>query len=553
MKAQFLFVYLLLVSVFSLAQAPTNGLVAYYPFTGNANDASGNNRHGTIEGSVSLTVDRLGIPNQAYEFNGIYADIITSYSGWSILTGNAARTISVWFKTTLPSQYPQYMVSWGYLDNNQSSNLGTYMDGPNSTKYLGFFPTNVNAIALADAVQYYNNQWHLMTFTHDGSTMKLYLDGTLQKTATNVTLNTAISALAIGRFTTGPYYFAGSLDEVRIYNRALTDMEIQQMYTAEAPVPPLAEFAKIGSNRFIHTIGQFNTSIGNMAGNAITNNAGTRNTFMGYQSGRDNSAGSYNTFIGYQAGYLTTSGGNNVFLGANANPIGNSAATLQNTVALGANAKVAISDAIVLGDTTNTNIKVGIGTAAPRYPLDVKGNINIRRGPNGAGKLIFASRSSIQADEQEYIVLTGGKAGESGLRLANLSNQATPVSMASQFLSVDGQGRVGLYQPTVTARQVRLQVAHSSDWADHVFATDYPLMSLSQVGEYTRKYQHLPHLPSAQVMAEKGATMEELVKGLVKTQEEQTRHLLQLQAENEQLRKENVEIRALLKQVLEKK
>lgn len=53
-------------------------------------------------------------------------------------------------------------------------------------------------------------------------------------------------------------------------------------------------------------------------------------------------------------------------------------------------------------------------------------------------------------------------------------------------------------------------------------------------------------------MTEKGATVEELIKGLVKTQEEQTRHLLELQKENERLKQENAEIRALVKQVLDK-
>lgn len=150
-------------------------------------------------------------------------------------------------------------------------------------------------------------------------------------------------------------------------------------------------------------------------------------------------------------------------------------------------------------------------------------------------------------------MFTGGKAGQSGLRLAHLTNQAAPVGVAGQFLSVDAEGRMGLYLPTMSARQVRLQVANPREWADHVFAADYPLPSLKQVGQYIQTNGHLPNLPSAQTMTEQGATMEELVKGLVETQEEQTRYMLQLQADNEQLRKENAEIRALLKQVLEKK
>lgn len=299
-----------------------------------------------------------------------------------------------------------------------------------------------------------------------------------------------------------------------------------------------------------NTVGMNNVFLGSSAG--LFSNTGSSNTFIGASAGSNNTYGSGNVFLGNRAGQTNASGAGNVFIGSDANAVGSNASSLFGSVAIGNNAKVTISDAIVLGDSANTNIKVGIGTGTPRYPLDVKGNINIRRGPGGAGKLIFASRSSIQADEQEYIVLTGGKAGESGIRLANLTNQAAPVGRAGQFLSVDGQGRVGLYQPTLSAHQVRLQVANPLDWADHVFAADYPLPSLKQVGQYIQTNGHLPHLPSAQTMTEQGATVQDLVKGLVKTQEEQTRYLLQLQADNEQLRKENAEIRALLKQVLQK-
>ena len=48
---------------------PTNGLVAYYPFNGNANDASGNGNHGTVNGAI-LANDQNGNQNKAYEFTG---------------------------------------------------------------------------------------------------------------------------------------------------------------------------------------------------------------------------------------------------------------------------------------------------------------------------------------------------------------------------------------------------------------------------------------------------------------------------------------------------
>ncbi len=70
----------------------TNGLLAYYPFNGNANDASGNGHNGTVNGAV-LTADRFGIPNQAYYFDGASAYITSPLNG-AVFQGDF--TASVW-------------------------------------------------------------------------------------------------------------------------------------------------------------------------------------------------------------------------------------------------------------------------------------------------------------------------------------------------------------------------------------------------------------------------------------------------------------------------
>lgn len=66
------------------------GLAAYYPFNGNANDESGNGHHGTVE-EATLTIDRFGNENRAYNFNGINNRIITTFTPTNI------NTISLWF------------------------------------------------------------------------------------------------------------------------------------------------------------------------------------------------------------------------------------------------------------------------------------------------------------------------------------------------------------------------------------------------------------------------------------------------------------------------
>ncbi|MGK5094527.1 hypothetical protein WDW89_21250 [Deltaproteobacteria bacterium TL4] len=73
---------------------PTNGLVAYYPFNGNANDESGNGNNGTVIGAT-LTADRHGRANKAYSFDGVNDYLSASGSNvWNF--GTASFTISFW-------------------------------------------------------------------------------------------------------------------------------------------------------------------------------------------------------------------------------------------------------------------------------------------------------------------------------------------------------------------------------------------------------------------------------------------------------------------------
>ena len=94
----------LVLSINSFSQIPTNGLVGYWPFKGNANDESGNGHDGTVNGPT-LTTDRFGNANSAYYFNGIHK-IVTTFQG---VGGNHDRSISFWVKTgTSPAGYICY-------------------------------------------------------------------------------------------------------------------------------------------------------------------------------------------------------------------------------------------------------------------------------------------------------------------------------------------------------------------------------------------------------------------------------------------------------------
>jgi hypothetical protein len=119
------------------------------------------------------------------------------------------------------------------------------------------------------------------------------------------------------------------------------------------------------------TTGNGNTAMGYKA--AYSNNTGYSNTALGAQALYDNVGGVYNTATGANALYNNTTGNYNTALGYQAGP---STGALTNTTAIGANALVSESNALVLGGTGSNAVNVGIGTASPAFNLDVHGTAN---------------------------------------------------------------------------------------------------------------------------------------------------------------------------------
>jgi hypothetical protein len=211
----------------------TNGLVAYYPFNGNANDASGNGNNGTVNGAT-FTTDRFGYTNNALVFDS--NNVSTSFFP---PLGTSSRSISIWFNVTNNLQmtflgYGGDGVYWGdrfELNMSETGNLGldfsgagvtttsSYNDG-NWHQFVVVAPTNA---ALTDA--------------------SLYVDGMPQTNLSyynNAAMNTAgTSPLVIGKlfftdFTGSTYPVVGSLDDIRIYNRALSSSEVAGLYQFES-------------------------------------------------------------------------------------------------------------------------------------------------------------------------------------------------------------------------------------------------------------------------------------------------------------------------------
>ncbi|MFN5402036.1 MAG: hypothetical protein ACK5AS_07970, partial [Bacteroidota bacterium] len=120
---------------------PTNGLVGWWPFTGNANDESGNGNNATVNGAV-LTSDRFGNSNAAYSYDGIN----------DYLHGNASsfpsvdRTIALWFYTTNINVGSAGMQVFGYGGDLCGQSWLMHMD--NSTPFTSFFTDNSYEVSI---------------------------------------------------------------------------------------------------------------------------------------------------------------------------------------------------------------------------------------------------------------------------------------------------------------------------------------------------------------------------------------------------------------------
>ena len=204
------------------------GLIAYYPFNGNANDYSGNGNNGTVYGA-QLTSDKNGKHNAAYTFDGVndFIKVPTSTSLENFdkeITINAWININKWFNSGSVGYFP-------ILEKSDESSIGGLMNLHINTStgiqsiYRGNIAYNNYKIPL--------NQWVYVSFVCKNNTAYFYIDGNLigKKQMNGNYSYKKNSPLIIGKDIPGLVEYAnGKIDEIRIYNRALSDSEIKFLY-----------------------------------------------------------------------------------------------------------------------------------------------------------------------------------------------------------------------------------------------------------------------------------------------------------------------------------
>ena len=208
----------------------SSNLIGSYSFSGNANDLSGNNYNGTFTGNPSLTTDRNGVSNSAYAFDG-NDYIYTSNSMANEFTN--VFTISAWIKSTNNATVDIFGLGQQECNSNAGPviRLGSNINFNRCNE--GFNTSNSN--------YYYDGVWHHYAFTYNGSQRKVYRDGNLVNTNTKSNIfNINTYGLAIGRaqMDQSGNYFIGSMDEVNVWNVALTDNEISSVYNYSGNAAP---------------------------------------------------------------------------------------------------------------------------------------------------------------------------------------------------------------------------------------------------------------------------------------------------------------------------
>ena len=202
----------------------TDGLVAYYPFDGDTDDETGHGHHGTPHG-VTLTEDRDGIANSAYAFDGNdYIEI-----PYDIELAPANFTVAAWILTTSPTRgrivsnnSPEFPnCHHGFDVRVEETGLGRLNIDPSAG--CGGDPVFIDSDDIVS-----DGIWHHITAVYNGS-LQLYIDGILQIDTVRSGYVPTDASVAIGvhnGYHGLDYYFVGSIDDIRIYDRPLEESEI---------------------------------------------------------------------------------------------------------------------------------------------------------------------------------------------------------------------------------------------------------------------------------------------------------------------------------------
>jgi len=213
------------------------GLIAQYDFSGDALDASGNNYHGTAIGGPTLVNDRDGNPLSAYSFDGV--DDYIMVEGFSTTQTN--YSICAWVNSSDSTQLDKTIamqVGIHPVSGDSIVSFGLLVSGS------GFFAARHREFTAGTNIEAANGtlmteDWQFAVQTYDGDSLIWYLNGV--NVASQLVNSSADKAdqfmIGAGRSQgqIGAYFFNGVIDDIRIYNRELTNCEVEELYNGINP------------------------------------------------------------------------------------------------------------------------------------------------------------------------------------------------------------------------------------------------------------------------------------------------------------------------------
>ena len=224
---------------FTPSKVPADGLVAYYPFSGNANDASGNGNHGAVHGAT-LTEDRFGNPNSAYYFDGIDDEINLGTS--EIFDLRKEVSIYITFKFSehdfnfSPLVYKGWINGGEQVYNGWEREYSVWIVRPGLIH--ASFADRINSEFLNTPKKTISpDTWYslLVIFDRTEGKIKTYVNnelisvGNARKTESVYSPQPLLIGASKEKYRNFSN-FKGVIDEVRIFNKALTDQEIEKLF-----------------------------------------------------------------------------------------------------------------------------------------------------------------------------------------------------------------------------------------------------------------------------------------------------------------------------------
>ena len=237
------FIFLLQIAINITAQVPMDSLKGYYNFNGSLLDFSGNDNNITM-GSGTFTADRFGEPNSAFSFNGINDSLVLPIAEFAPIEGDF--TISFWYKTNSPNVmnlFSSKQTSSDTTDNFEiqlNSHSAYYLEYLKQSWYQTFVywngsGNNPNALGEGAPGYFTKGEWSHFLITRVADTFKIYRNHALYIFSVDNLFIGTLGDVTNMVFSSSPYKFKGIIDDLRLYNKAMIQQEVDLLWFEKSP------------------------------------------------------------------------------------------------------------------------------------------------------------------------------------------------------------------------------------------------------------------------------------------------------------------------------